>query len=97
MVSRRHRSPAISAAKAVNLASALVSMLALETAMLAQFGSAHDPDAFGRGMTAATRACVCFAVLVMAVWMIVRATCRLRAPARAQDDPNVEGKGEESA
>ena len=96
-VSRRHRSPAISAAKAVNLASALVSMLALETAMLAQFGSAHHSAAFARGMTAATGACVCLAVLVMAVWMIVRATCRLRAPARAQDDPDMEGKGEESA
>ena len=39
---RAHGSPVLSAAKAINLAAALVSILALETAMIAQFGGTDD-------------------------------------------------------
>ena len=39
---RRHGSPILSAAKAINLVAAMVSILSLETAMLAQFGSDND-------------------------------------------------------
>ena len=74
---RRHNSPALSAAKAINLASALVSMLALETAMLSQFGG-DDSPLFRRAMTSATGGFVCLAVLGMAVYMIVRSTRKLR-------------------
>ncbi|MDE7297655.1 MAG: hypothetical protein K2N94_02355, partial [Lachnospiraceae bacterium] len=74
---RRHGSPILSAAKAVNLAVALVSMLALETAMLSQFGQESD-QLFRRIMTASTGAVVCGFVFAMAIYMIVRATRQLR-------------------
>ncbi len=83
---RRHNSPALSAAKAINLASALVSMLALETAMLSQFGQG-EPPWFRRVMTSATGGFVCLAVLGMAVYMIVRSTKKLR---ELKDKPAVQ-------
>lgn len=52
---RRFKSPVMSAAKAINLTAALVSMLSLETAMLTQFGAADDPT-FRQVMTASTGA-----------------------------------------
>lgn len=75
--SRRAGSPVFSAAKAVNLAAALVSMLSLETAMLAAFSTPED--AYLRPiMTASSGAAVCITVLVMACLMIRRATKALR-------------------
>ena len=74
---RKQNSPVLSAAKAINLAAALVSMLALETAMLTQFGDAGD-SAFRRIMTSATGTAVCVIVLAMAVFMIVHSTKQLR-------------------
>lgn len=71
-------SPALSAIKIINLASALVSMLALETAMISQFGSGDSPM-FRRAMNSATGGVVCLIVLGMAVYMIVRATKNLKA------------------
>lgn len=75
---RRHFSPVMSAAKAVSLVAALVSMLSLETAMLTQFGSAED-ETFRRIMTGSTGAVVCIVVLALAISMIVRATGQIRA------------------
>lgn len=74
---RRYNSPVITAVKAVSLASALVSVFALETAMLAQFGQGEDP-AFHQAMTSATGAGVCEIILGMAAVMIIRATRRLK-------------------
>lgn len=70
---RRYESPVMSAAKAISLASALVSMLSLETAMLTAFGENSTPQ-FRQIMTAATGAAVCTAVLAMAVYMIVHSS-----------------------
>ena len=70
---RKFGSPVLSAAKAINLTAALVSMLSLETAMLTQFGSAGDAD-FRRTMTASTGAGVSLIVLGMAVFMIIHST-----------------------
>lgn len=70
---RKYRSPVMSAAKVVNLAAALVSMLSLETAMLAQFGST-DSEQFRRIMTACTGAGVCTLILGTALYMIWHAT-----------------------
>lgn len=67
---RRFRSPVMSAAKALQLAAALVSMLALETAMLRQFGG--DDAQFRTAMTACTGGGVCAAVFAIAVWMLCR-------------------------
>lgn len=74
---RKYQSPVLSAAKAINLTAALVSMLSLETAMISEFGTENDPT-FRRAMTAATGFVVCAFVLSMAVYMIVRANTQLR-------------------
>lgn len=74
---RRHGSPILSAAKAINMTAALVSILSLETAMLAQFGGDSDP-LFRQIMTGALGACVCTAVFFMAIFMIARSTRQLK-------------------
>lgn len=66
---RRFHSPVLSAAKAVNLTTALVSIFNLETAMIAQFGS--DQVQFRLVMTACTAFAVCAIVLGAAVFMVV--------------------------
>ncbi len=74
---RRQKSPILSAARAINLVSALVSILSLETAMLAQFGGGDDP-LFRRVMTGATGGAVCTIVIAMAVYMIWRANRNMK-------------------
>ena len=73
---RKHGSPVMSAAKAINLVAALVSILSLETAMLAQFGG--DDETFRAIMTGATGGGVCIIVIGMAVYMIWRSTRQIR-------------------
>lgn len=73
---RRHKSPVLSAAKAINLVAAMVSILSLETAMLAQFGG--DDPAFRKVMTGATGGGVCTIVIFMAIYMIWRANKKLK-------------------
>ena len=74
---RKHGSPVLSAAKAINLTAALVSMLALETAMLSQFGTSDD-QLFRQAMTASSGGVVCVFVLGMAVYTIAHATRQLK-------------------
>ena len=74
---RRHGSPILSAAKAISLVAALVSILSLETAMLAQFGG-EDGPLFRKVMTGATGGGVCVIVLGMALFMIVKASKQLK-------------------
>ena len=69
IIYRKFRSPVLSAAKALQLATALVSMLALETAMLEQFGG-NDGASFRAIMTGCTGGGVCLAILGMAIYMI---------------------------
>lgn len=73
---RRHGSPLLSAAKAINFVAALVSILALETAMLAEFGG--DDETFRTIMTGATGGSVCVIVIGMAIYMITRAKKSLK-------------------
>ena len=68
---RKYNSPVMSAAKVLSFTSALVSMLSLETAMLAQFGAEENPETFRRFMTAATGGGVCVIVFAIAVCMII--------------------------
>jgi hypothetical protein len=75
---RKYRSPVMSASKALHLAAAMVSMLALETAMLAQFNGSDRED-FRAVMTACTGGAVCAVVLVLAVIMICRSTKKIKA------------------
>lgn len=74
---RRYESPMLSAAKAISLVAALVSILSLETAMLARFGSEDEP-LFRKIMTGATGCGVCVIVLGMALFMIVKASKQLK-------------------
>lgn len=69
---RKYGSPILSAAKVINLTAALVSMLSLETAMLAQFG--RNDVMFRQIMTSATGTGVCVIVLGMAIFMIAKST-----------------------
>lgn len=72
---RKFNSPVLSAAKAVNLTTALVSIFSLETALLDQFG---EDGRFREIMTAATACTVCMLVLAIAVYMVIRSGSRLR-------------------
>lgn len=74
---RRHGSPVLSAAKAINLAAAMVSILSLETAMLSQFGRENGPM-FRKRMIGATGGAVCVIVLGMAAAMILRSSRAIR-------------------
>lgn len=74
---RRYESPVMSAAKAISLAAALVSMLSLETAMLTAFGEGNDPM-FRLIMTGTTGSAVCLLVLTLAIYMIIHATKEIK-------------------
>ncbi len=74
---RKYRSPVMSAAKVLHLAAALVSMLALETAMLEQFGGNNSAQ-FREIMTGCTGGCVCAMILAIAVYMTCHATKEIR-------------------
>lgn len=74
---RRYDSPVLSAAKAVNLVAAMVSILSLTTALLSRYGG-ESGVAFSRTITALTGGGICVLVLAMAIYMIVRATGKLR-------------------
>ena len=73
---RRFNSPVLSAAKVVNLTTALVSIFNLETAMIAQFGA--DQPHFRLVMTACTAFVVCAIVLGAAAFMVISSTQKLR-------------------
>ena len=74
---RKHNSPVMSAAKAINLVAAMVSILSLETAMVSQFGGDDDSN-FRQIMTGVTGGGVCVIVLGMAIFMIVRSSINLK-------------------
>ena len=72
---RSLRGPVLTAAKAVSLTTALVSIFSLETAMLAQFGGEAG---FQHRMTAATGGAVCALVLCIALFLVVSAGRKLK-------------------
>ncbi|MBQ7876660.1 MAG: hypothetical protein IJ316_05145 [Clostridia bacterium] len=74
---RKYKSPVISATKVIGLASATVSVLTLETAMLTAFGE-EGQEFFRQIMTALTGAAVCVFVLVLAIFMIIKSTKELK-------------------
>ena len=76
---RKHGSPLLSAAKVINLVAAMVSILSLETAMLAQFGGDDDME-FRRLMTGLTGGAVCVIVIAMAVFMLWKSARQLKKP-----------------
>lgn len=74
---RNQGSPLLSAAKVINLVAAMVSVLALETAMLARFGDVDDLI-FRKAMTQATGGTICTVEIVIAVFMIWRSSKLLK-------------------
>lgn len=70
---RRYESPVCSAAKAISLASALVSVLSLENTMLTTFSAGEHP-LFRSIMLGCSGAVISLCILMMAVYMIFRAT-----------------------
>lgn len=76
---RKFQSPVMSTAKIIDLTAALVSMLNLETAMLAAFGGGEMSARSERILIAATGAGVSIVVLALSVYTIHRAGRELRA------------------
>lgn len=68
---RKYNRPVISASKAIRFAAALVSLLNLETAMLALYG---EDEGFRALMVALTGGGVCIGVLTVSVYMIIKST-----------------------
>ena len=79
---RRYDSPVISAVKAVNFATAAVSVLSLQTAMLTEFGGDYH---FVKFMNSATGCIVCLLILGTAFYMIVNASRHLRMPDQKEE------------
>ncbi len=74
---RKYKSPILSITKIIKMASALVSMLFLETAMFDQFETETSPEA-KRIMIMATGAGISVAVVSMAVYMIVQTSKEIK-------------------
>jgi len=74
---RKYNSPVMSAAKAIKLAAALVSMLSLETAMLSQFGIDTPPE-MRKTMIMATGGGISVIIAVIAVYMIARSSGEIK-------------------
>lgn len=73
---RKHSNPVLSAAKNINLVAALVSILALESAMAAQF--LGDNLVLRQVITGIVGGIVCILVLGMAIWMLVKSSIALK-------------------
>ena len=76
---RKYQSPVMSTGKVIDLTAALVSMLNLETAMFAAFGTGDITARGQRIMIALTGAGVSVVVIVLAVYTIVRSTREIRS------------------
>lgn len=68
MKRRKLEQPIYSAAKVVSMSCALMSILALQTALLMQFG--NNQKAFMQTMNSLTGFAVCFNIFAMAVWLV---------------------------
>ena len=77
VIYRRHGSPVLSAAKVTSFAAALITMLALETAMLSRFDAGGD-TAFRHTMVAATGGVISIVLTVTAGYMMLHATKELK-------------------
>ncbi|MBP3339862.1 MAG: hypothetical protein J6L69_10725 [Lachnospiraceae bacterium] len=74
---RKYKSPIMSVSKVIKFASALFSMLFLETAMFAQFGADTSIN-MQRIMIMITGAGISIIVVIMSIYMIVRTTKELK-------------------
>ncbi len=74
---RKYDSPVLSAVKAVNLTTSMVTLLALETAMISQFGGVGNEN-FRRIMVSMTAGCICLIEFGIGIYMIRRGNRNLR-------------------
>ena len=75
---RKYQSPVLSASKAISLASALVSILTLESTMLVTFGTETMTEATVRLFMALSGGGVSIFILAMAVYMIATANKKIK-------------------
>ena len=75
---RKYNSPVFSASKAISLASALVSMLTLESTMLTAFNDGTMTLTARRWMLGATGGAISLFIVVMAIYMIWQASKKLK-------------------
>lgn len=75
---RKYHSPVLAAVKTVNFVAALVSMLALETAMLSQFGTENQYPYFDQIMIGTSGTVICLVIGIMAIKMIVTSTKEIK-------------------
>ncbi len=75
---RKYNSPVFSAAKAISLASALVSMLTLESTMLNTFGDGTISVVEQKWMLGASGGCISLIIVLTAIYMIVNGTKKLK-------------------
>ena len=87
---RKYNSPVYSAAKAISLASACVSMLTLEATMLTTFNDGSIDLTGRRIMLGCTGAAVSIFIIVMAIYMIVQSTKKLRTLKGAEESSDGE-------
>ena len=74
---RKYKSPVFSAAKAISLACACVSIITLEATMLTTFSAGND-EMFRRIMMATSGGAISIFIVGMAIYMIVNATKQLK-------------------
>lgn len=85
---RKYNSPVYSAANAVRLASACVSMLTLETTMLTTFGD-ETTDLLTRGLLLGiSGGVICLLIITMALFMIVRGSKKIKLLSKSKEQPN---------
>ena len=75
---RRYNSPVAYAVRVINMAAALVSMMALETAMLTQFDDGSSSNNFRQVMIGLSGCAVCIIIAGLGIYMIVRSSGELR-------------------
>ena len=75
---RKYNSPVFSAAKAISLAAALVSMLTLESTMLTTFGDGTMTAVEQKWMLGATGGAISVLIIATAIYMIVVGTKKLK-------------------
>lgn len=75
---RKYNSPVYSASKAINLASACVSILTLESTMLTTFGDGTMSIAQRRILLGTSGAAISIFIIAMAIYMIAQSTKKIR-------------------
>lgn len=82
---RKYHSPVYSAAKAISLASACVSLLTLESTMLTTFGNETMSLTGRRILLGISGGVISILVIVMAIYMIVTASKKRKLPDAAKE------------